>query len=154
LPVFFPPQGRLGHAPVHAQPLPVDALKAVVFEQPRLPERQEDAGRGPLLEAVVGCGAGAELGGVEGLPLTAGAEDEEDGIHADAIGGAWPSTAEAMGVDVGGDVHLDLSPEVVGNAPIVGDRLCVHECAGKEAAATRKQAQLHREVIALQRLFG
>jgi hypothetical protein len=106
------------------------------------------------LEAVVGGGTGAEPGGVEGLPLTAGAEDEEDGIHADAVGGAWPSAAEAMGVDVRGDVHLDLLPEAVGNAPIVGDCFGVHECARKQAATVRKQRQLHGEVIAPQRLFG
>jgi hypothetical protein len=91
------------------------------------------------LEAVVGGGAGAELGGVEGLPLTARAEDEEDGVHADAVGGAWPSAAEAVGVDMTGEVHLDLGPEVVGNAPGIGDRFGVHEFAGKQAAAVRKQ---------------
>src|SRR5262245_48455975 len=65
LPVLFPPEGRLGHAPVHAQPRPVDAPQAVVLEQPRLPQRQEDAGPDPLREAVVGGGAGAEPGGVQ-----------------------------------------------------------------------------------------
>src|SRR5712692_9798312 len=66
LPVFFPPEGGLGHAPIHAQPLPVNALQAVVFQQPRLPQRQKDARSDPLLEAVVGGGARAELGGVQG----------------------------------------------------------------------------------------
>src|SRR4051812_16433441 len=74
LPVFFPPEGSLGHAPVHAQPLPVDALAAVVFQQPALPQGQEDAVGDPLLEAVVRGGAGAELGGVQRLPLAAGAQ--------------------------------------------------------------------------------
>src|SRR5215468_9512503 len=43
LPVFFPPEGCLGHAPVHAQPGPVDPLQAVVFEQAGLPHLEEDA---------------------------------------------------------------------------------------------------------------
>src|SRR5262245_20148460 len=53
LPVFFPPEGCLGHAPVHTQPIPIEPLQAVVFEQARLPQRQEDAVPDPLLEAVV-----------------------------------------------------------------------------------------------------
>jgi hypothetical protein len=110
LPVFFPPEGCLGHAPVHAQPLPVDAHEAVVFDQPGLPQRQEDAFLDPLLEAVVGRGTRAELGGVEGLPLAAGAEDEEDGLQADAVGGARPAAAEAVGIDMHWEVHLDLGP--------------------------------------------
>src|SRR5215469_16527546 len=44
LPVFFPPEGRLGHAPVHAQPLPVDAFAVVVGHQADLPHLLEDAG--------------------------------------------------------------------------------------------------------------
>src|SRR5205823_10796759 len=120
LPVFFPPEGRLGQAPVPAQPLPVDALQPVVFQQPGLPKGQEDAGPGPLLEAVVGGRAGAELGGVQGLPLAAGAQDEEDGVHTDAVGGAPSAAAEGVGVNVLGEPDLDLVPEVVGDAPGVG----------------------------------
>src|ERR671927_297061 len=44
LPVFFPPEGCLGHAPVHAQPTPIDALETVIFEQAGLPHLQEDSG--------------------------------------------------------------------------------------------------------------
>src|SRR3954453_2176453 len=72
LPVFFPPEGRLGHAPVHAQPGPVDAHEFVVGHQAGLPQRLEDAGLDPLLEAVMGRGSGAEAGGVQGLPLATG----------------------------------------------------------------------------------
>src|SRR2546421_12840772 len=42
LPVFFPPEGRLGHAPVHGQPGPVDALEVVVVQEPQLPELEAD----------------------------------------------------------------------------------------------------------------
>src|SRR4029450_12998839 len=50
LPVFFPPQRRLGHAAVHAQPGPVDPLPVVVGHQPGLPHRQEDAALDPRSE--------------------------------------------------------------------------------------------------------
>src|SRR5262245_61666224 len=62
-PVFFPPEGRLGHAPVHRQPLPVEPLQLVVLLQPALPELLEDAGPDPLLEAAVGRALGADAGG-------------------------------------------------------------------------------------------
>src|SRR4051794_18196472 len=65
LPVFFPPEGRLGHAPVHTQPGPVDALQAVVLQKAGLPHLEGDARADVLLEAVVGGGAGAEDGGVQ-----------------------------------------------------------------------------------------
>ena len=127
MPVFFPPEGRLGHAPVHRQPAPVDALQAVVLQQARLPHLEEDALLDVFLEAVVGGGAGAELGGVQRLPLAAGAQHEEDGIHADAVGGAWLAATEGMGVNVGRDAHLDFVPEVIGDAPIIGNGTVVHE---------------------------
>ena len=127
LPVFFPPEGRLGHAPVHAQPTPVDLLGAVVIEQPGLPPLEEDAGLDPLLEAVVGGGARAEPGAVQGLPLAASAQHEEDGIGTDAVGGARAPAPEGMGVDVLGDEYLQHVPEFVGDTPIVGDRGLIHD---------------------------
>jgi hypothetical protein len=126
-PVFFPPERRLGHAPVHAHPGPIDALQVVVGHQAGLPQVQEDAGLDPLLEAVMGRRSGTELGGVEGLPLAAGAEHEEDGVHADAVGGAGPAAAEAVRVLVFGDQQSDGLPEVVGNAPVIRNGTFVHE---------------------------
>src|ERR1700732_1768949 len=82
LPVFFPPERRLGLAAVHAQPLPVDASKEVVLQKAHLPELQEHASFDPFLEAVVGGRAGDEAGGIQGFPLAAGAEHEEDGVQA------------------------------------------------------------------------
>src|ERR1700677_4352801 len=67
LPVFFPPEGCLGHAPVHTQPLPVDPLDAVVVEQTGLPPLGKDARLDPFLKAVVSGGSGTELGGVQGF---------------------------------------------------------------------------------------
>jgi hypothetical protein len=127
LPVFFPPEGCLGHAPVHAQPLPVDTLQAGVFQQPRLPQRREDPRSDPLLKAVMRRGPRAELGGVQRFPLATGAQHEQDGIHADPVGRAWPSTAEAMGIDVAGQVHLNFTPQGVRDTPVVGNRVWVHD---------------------------
>lgn len=86
----------------------------------------EDTGFDPLLEAIVGRGPGAEAGGIERFPLAAGAQDEEDGFHADAVGGARAAAAEGMGVDMFGEQVLDGDPEVVGDAPVVGEVTVVH----------------------------
>jgi hypothetical protein len=80
----------------------------------------------------VGGRAGAEAGGVEGLPLAAGAQAEEDGVHADAVGGARAAAAEAVGVLVPGDAQLDLGPQLVGDAPGIGDRLLSHGSASAQ----------------------
>jgi hypothetical protein len=72
-------------------------------------------------------GAGAELGGVKGLPLNAGAQDEEDGIGTDAVGGAGASAAIGVGVHMLGDEQLHLVPEFVGDAPIIGNVGEVHD---------------------------
>ena len=131
LPVFFPPEGRLGHAPVHTQPVPVDALPVVVGHQAVFPERLEEAGTHPLLEAVVGRGPRAEAGGVQGLPLTAGAQHEEDGLQADAVGRARPAASETVRVFVFGEQRRDGLPQVVGDAPSIGDGTFVH---GRDSA--------------------
>src|SRR5205807_6985359 len=85
LPVFFPPERRLGHAPVHAQPGPVDPLPVVVGHQAFLPHLLEDARRDPLLEAIMGGGTRTKAGGVQRRPLTAAAQHEEDGLQAHAV---------------------------------------------------------------------
>jgi hypothetical protein len=75
----------------------------------------------------MGRGAGAKLRGVQGLPLAAGAEDEEDGLHADPVGLAGPAAAEAVGVGVLGQQDGDDLPEVVGQAPLFRDGSIVHD---------------------------
>jgi hypothetical protein len=86
----------------------------------------EDAGLDPLLKAVMGGGSGAELGGVQRLPLATGTQDEEDGLHADAVGLSGSSAAEAMGVWVFGEQGSDGLPEIIGDAPVVRDGSFVH----------------------------
>jgi len=87
----------------------------------------EDAGLDPLLKAVVGGGPGTELGGVQGFPLTAGAEDEEDGIGTDAVGRARPTAAKRVGIDVRRDGDFQNLPEFIRDAPIVGDGGSIHD---------------------------
>lgn len=118
-PVFSPPERGLGHGPVHAQPLPVDALEEVVLQKPGLPQHQEDAGLDPLLEAVVGGRAGHEARGAQRLPLAAGAQYEEDGVGALAVAPGRAAAAEAVSVDAGRDVTAHLLPQLVGDAPII-----------------------------------
>jgi hypothetical protein len=83
------------------------------------------------LEAIVGGGSRAELGGVEGLPLAAGAQDKEDGVHTHPVGGAWPTAAKAVGIHMAGKVHLNFRPQVIGDTPIVGNRILVHCSTGE-----------------------
>src|SRR5262245_23439504 len=116
-PVFFPPERGLGHAPVHAQPAPVDPFQRVVLQKPALPQAQEEAVGDPLLEAVVGRRAGADLRRVERLPLAAGAQHEEDGVGAVAVRLARPAAAEAVRVGAPADQGLHLRPQSVGDAP-------------------------------------
>jgi hypothetical protein len=119
LPVFFPPERGLGHRPVGGQPLPVDPLAEVVLQQAGLPQLEEHAGPHPLLEAVVGGGALADPGRVQGLPLAARAQDEEDPVHAGPVGDAGPAAAEAVGVHPGRQEHLQVAPERVRDPPAV-----------------------------------
>src|SRR5262249_45892322 len=96
-----------------------------------------DAVFDPLLEAVVGRRSGAELGGVQRLPLAAGAQDIEDGVHANALRRARPAAAEAVRVRVDGEVYRNLRPQVIGDAPVVGYRTVVHDSNGGKRSAKR-----------------
>jgi hypothetical protein len=69
----------------------------------------------------MGGGTGAKAGGVQGLPLATGAENEEDGLHAHAVGGARPAAAEAVRVLVFGEQQGDAFPQVVWDMPLVHD---------------------------------
>ena len=126
LPVFFPPEGCFGHAPVHTQPFPVNALQTVILQESGLPQRQEYAVGHPLLEAIVGSGPRAELRRVQRLPLATGAQDEENGVHAHPIGRAWPTAAKAMGIHVLRQVDCDLDPEIIGDTPLIGNEVRFH----------------------------
>lgn len=101
-------------------------MHRVVAQKTCAPHLLEDTRFDPLLEAIVRGGTGAELGSVERFPLTAGPQDEEDGIHANTVVLTWPTAAETMGVLTLGQKVSDGVPEVVGDAPVVGDERSFH----------------------------
>ena len=138
MPVFFPPERCLGQAPVQAQPGPINASDAVVVEQPGLPPLEEDTGLDPFLETVVGGRSRTELGGIQGFPLTAGAQDEEDGIGADAVRSAGAPAAEGMPVDMRWEEDLQHFPQFIRDTPIVRDSGRIH---GLSSCVIIKQIQ-------------
>jgi hypothetical protein len=75
---------------------PLNLLQRVVFLESQRPDLLEDAGFGPLLKAPVRRAAGTNAGGAEGIPLAAGAQGEEDGIHGAAVIDARPLAAQRM----------------------------------------------------------
>src|SRR5437899_9519074 len=91
----FPPRGRLRHAFVHGQPVPVNPFEAVVLQQPLLPKREEDPRFNPLLETVMGGRARAQSLGFQCLPWATGAQPVEDGVQAVPVG--TPALAAAEG---------------------------------------------------------
>jgi hypothetical protein len=100
----------------------------------------EDASGDPFLEAVMGGRTRAKAGGVQGLPLTAGPQDEEDRFHTDTVGSAWPTTAEAMGVFVFRDQQGHTGPQVIWDVPLVHGR--IHGSSGFHESTS--YAQLSR----------
>jgi hypothetical protein len=69
----------------------------------------------------MGGGTRAKTGGIQCLPLTARAEDEQDGLHAHAVGRTRPAAAEAMRVLVHGQQQRDAFPQIVWDMPLVHD---------------------------------
>src|SRR5205807_2838356 len=110
LPVFFPPEGCLGHAPIHAQPRPVDALPFIVGHQATRPHPLKNSRLYPFLKTVMGCGPWTEARGIQRFPLTAGSQHEENGLHANPVRRPWPAATEAMGIYVLGEQCCDGPP--------------------------------------------
>jgi hypothetical protein len=65
----------------------------------------------------------AKAGSIQSLPLAAGAEHEQNGFHADAVGSPPAAAAEAMGIFVFGEQHRDALPQIFGDMPFVHDGL-------------------------------
>jgi hypothetical protein len=118
------------------------------------PQHLKDARLDPLLKAVVGSGTGAELGGVQGLPLAAGAQHEQDGLHADAVGLARPTAAEAVGVFMFGKQGGDGLPQIVGDAPRIGDGMFVHGRVSAYHQSPSHKCRLTIHIIATLTLSG
>src|SRR5687768_7524123 len=120
LPVFFPPERGLRHAPVDALPVPVDAQLVVVLGEGGLPEFAKHALLLPALEVAVEAAAASELRW-SGLPLATGPQDVEDPIEyltpgqgrASSLAGSPDSRQE----------RFETFPEHVGDAKVVHDRV-------------------------------
>src|SRR5450432_1830249 len=115
-PVFFPAQGCLGHRTVHRKPGPVDSDELLVVSKGLHPGPLEDAGLGPFQEATVRRGARAYASGVEGVPLAAGAQYEQDCVHRVAIGHPRVVASEGMLLAFR-QQRLDLRPQHIRNPP-------------------------------------
>jgi hypothetical protein len=59
-----------------------------------------------------------EAGGIQGLPLAAGAQHEQDGVQGVAVVHARVVATERVGLSWR-DQRLHLGPECVGNAPAI-----------------------------------
>ena len=57
----------------------------------------------------MGRTAGTDAGVIQGVPLAASTEDEEDGIHGPAIIDAWPVTPERVRL-AWGEQRLEALP--------------------------------------------
>jgi hypothetical protein len=118
LPVFFPPEGSFGHAPVDALPVPVDAEHVVVLAQGGLPEFAEHAARLPALEVAVQAAARTELGR-DGFPVTSRAQNIEDAVENLAVRQAWTPTFG--GSSRPWQERFDPLPQGIRNAEVGGD---------------------------------
>jgi len=153
LPVFFPPERRLRHAAVHAQPGPVDPFHLVVAQQACLPHLCEDAGFDPFLEAIMRRGTRAKLRGVQGFPLAAGAQHEEDAIHTNTIIYSWPTPTETMGVLMFGEKVLNGFPKIIRDAPVLGNNVSFHAVGLHTYAAVQKTSAAAQSICSVSRVI-
>jgi hypothetical protein len=86
----------------------------------------------------MGRGPRAEAGGVQGLPLTAGAQHKENRLHTNAIRRARLAAAETVRVHMLGDQQGNGLPHVLSNAPIVNYPQLVHVATSVEYAAAKE----------------
>src|SRR5665647_3304536 len=109
---------RLGHGAVGGQPRPVDAHHLVVVQQSLAPDLMKDPGALPLLEASMGAAGVADPRGAQGVPLHAGAQHQQDGVHDLPIGDAPAVSAQRVGRRQR-QQRRDLLPQPVRHAPAV-----------------------------------
>ncbi len=115
-------RGRFHHGPVHALPVPGNALHLVVFGQSRPPRRHEEIRQAPLLK-VRRDRAGAPIILRQGFPLTSRAQDLHDRRKHSARRHRFPSTSRpplmlALGRTLAnGYQGLNLRPKLAGNFP-------------------------------------
>jgi hypothetical protein len=99
-------------------------LEGIVGYTALLPQRQEDVSRRPLVDTAMGGTTGTEARLMQGMPLAARAEDEEDGIHRLALLDAGPMTPQGVRLARREQRH-DVLPQLIGNTPITVGLLVV-----------------------------
>jgi hypothetical protein len=117
-PVFSPTQRCLRHHAVECLPVPLDAFQFLIGEEPTDPKLPEDPGPGPLLEAPVRGTFRTDAGGRQSVPLAAGTQDEEKGVHGRAVRHARVMAAQGVRFPWR-DQWLDLGPEFIGYPPTI-----------------------------------
>jgi hypothetical protein len=60
----------------------------------------------------------ANAGGIQGLPLAAGAQDKQDAVHRIPVRDRWVVTTQGVRL-AWGQQGLHLLPQLIGNAPTV-----------------------------------
>src|SRR3981081_3299993 len=95
-PVFFPAQWGLGQGAIEGQPIPVNALEFVVFQQAKAPKGSKHTRIDPVPKAPVRRRAGTDAGAVQRIPLHARTQYQQDGIHGGAVWNPRPMTAQWM----------------------------------------------------------
>ncbi len=63
---------------------------------------------------------GAQVGVLQGFPLTASAQDVEDSVGAASVGDAGPASTKAMGVEANGNERLKDGPQRIRDAEAGG----------------------------------
>ena len=120
----FAAQRGFGNRPIQAQPGPINALQSIKLLDAYLPQLEKHASLDPFLVTVMSGRARAQVGLVEGLPLTAGAQDVENRIRTLPVWYTWPSTTKPVRIHMDGQHWLQDRPEFIRN-PKTGGGLVV-----------------------------
>lgn len=100
------------------QPAPRDADEHVVVRERACPRLLEHTCLRPFDEAPMRRRTRANARRVQGVPVAAGTQHEQDRVHRVAVGHAWVVTPKWMRF-VGWDQWLDLPPKSNGDSPPV-----------------------------------
>ena len=115
-PGFFPPKRGLRHRPVPAQPAPVEAFQLITLFPPCLPQLPEYPRRHPFLQPGMGGGMGTQVRGLPGSPLTARAQDGEEGVGTRPSRYPGAPATQALGVLVPRHSGREHGPQGVRDA--------------------------------------
>jgi hypothetical protein len=123
---FFLPRAGPSSAP---PPCSASSTPAPLVPQtvpPRFPQLQEYSRRHPFLKPVMGRGMGTQIRGISGAPLTARAQDVEDGIGTRSSGDPRAPAPKPMRIFVLRHSRLEHGPEGVRDS--IAGRHFIHRC--------------------------